>query len=158
MFCHSIALLAFTICSAATASFVKYGSKLKSSRDLQIPDLMKVVVQHDNFPTDTAWKIYDAISGDILVEKDSGAIGRNDEKTWEVPLEPGGDYCFQITDQFSDGICCSQGQGSYQLVAPNDNEFIRSDNIDGGNFGKASKELCFHVNSDGSVERGKSRK
>ena len=56
----------------------------------------------------------------------------------EIPqICAGQEYCFEITDSWGDGICCSWGDGSY-LLELDDGTAVAS----GGTFGRSEK-TCF---------------
>lgn len=95
----------------------------------------------DNYPGETAWSVKDA--GGATVESGSGYSGSGSTVTAELDLAAG-DYTFEITDSYGDGICCSYGNGSYSVTAA-DGTVVAS----GGNFA-SSESTAFCVEGGGS--------
>jgi len=72
---------------------------------------IEVELTTDNWPQETYWAILDG-NGQAVFEYNPTAVGTF---TNTVPnLCPGLEYYFLITDQYSDGICCQYGNGSYR--------------------------------------------
>lgn len=82
-------------------------------------------LQTDNYPSETYWEILDD-NGNIIFSGDSYS-SQNTLYEQMVCLSPGC-YEFIIYDGFGDGICCSYGNGFFELT---DNEDIL---IEGGQF------------------------
>jgi len=69
----------------------------------------------DNYPEETSWEIRDgstvvASGGTYGSQADGATVVEN------ITLDDGC-YDFVINDQYGDGICCSYGNGSYELAA-----------------------------------------
>merc|ERR1719469_463659 len=73
--------------------------------------LLEVVVKTDQFPTETDWQVTDA-SDAIILQADTPLNGI---ATKTVCLDSG-NYTFTITDSYGDGICCTYGDGFYNLT------------------------------------------
>ena len=83
----------------------------------------------DNYGSETTWQIKDA-NGSILLS--GGPYGDNVNGTVVTATQclPYGCYDFEINDAYGDGICCSYGNGSYNLKDASGNTLAS-----GGNFG-----------------------
>lgn len=66
----------------------------------------------DNYGYETSWQIVDAQSS---VQASGANLASNTSYSEELCLDDG-DYTLTISDSYGDGICCSYGAGSYQLV------------------------------------------
>jgi len=75
------------------------------------PDLT-VELTTDNYPGETVWAVRDS-EGDIIMELNYDTIPNESYETTQCLNE--GEYVFEITDTYGDGICCSYGDGSYTL-------------------------------------------
>jgi len=92
----------------------------------------------DNYPGETTWEIKDATSGTTKLE----GSGYSDANTLHESS-----YCsvvghyatFTITDAYGDGICCSQGSGSYSIKVDGVDELVT-----GGQF-ESSESKNFDV-------------
>eukprot|EP00475_Leptophrys_vorax_P031757 TRINITY_DN4831_c0_g1_i1.p1 TRINITY_DN4831_c0_g1~~TRINITY_DN4831_c0_g1_i1.p1 ORF type:complete len:1093 (-),score=225.69 TRINITY_DN4831_c0_g1_i1:78-3356(-) len=82
---------------------------------------------YDDYPRETSWYLYDTSGGSLTTIHDSGngAGQTSDFKSW--CLGPG-TYVFSLTDSKEDGICCTFGEGSYQLQT-NDNTLYSSNGM-----------------------------
>lgn len=66
----------------------------------------------DNYPRETTW----TLSTCDGVEVDAGSYTeRRTEHTDSICVPKNVAYRFQINDSYGDGICCSYGQGNYQI-------------------------------------------
>ena len=98
---------------------------------------VQLVLNFDLFPAETSWSIKDQ-NGDELA---SGGPYNNEPpqstKQIEVCL-PYGCFDFTIFDSHNDGMCCDDGNGSYQVVADNGEVLIS-----GGSFAsQETKSFC----------------
>lgn len=83
----------------------------------------------DDYPAETTWSIIDDQGGTVL---SGGPYDANNDKgvtKIETDCLPDGCYTFTINDSYGDGICCSYGNGSYNLEDQN-STLLAS----GGNF------------------------
>ncbi|MGJ8644525.1 MAG: hypothetical protein ACSHX9_14035 [Luteolibacter sp.] len=76
-------------------------------------DQLILTLVFDNFPEETTWEVKD--SGGSVIESGSGYAGLVGETVIETFTVPDGNHTFTINDSFGDGICCAQGNGSYEL-------------------------------------------
>jgi hypothetical protein len=76
----------------------------------------------DDYPEETGWQIYEGsnASGALIAEGgiSNGAItGYGGETSFSTTwCLPSGDYTLVMYDVYSDGICCTYGDGSYTLT------------------------------------------
>ncbi|WP_293751521.1 endonuclease [uncultured Paraglaciecola sp.] len=92
----------------------------------------------DNYGSETSWTIADSSANTLY----SGAgLANNTSYSDDVCLDDS-DYVFTINDSYGDGICCSYGSGSYNLV-------VAANSVaSGGSFG-ASESTSFTIGSGG---------
>jgi hypothetical protein len=94
-----------------------------------------VTLVTDRYPNETSWSIRTA-SGTV-VASGNGYTTRFATYNINVCLQPNTCYDFVINDSYGDGICCSQGQGSYKVV------FNGNTLISGGQFTNTeTKNFC----------------
>ncbi len=93
----------------------------------------------DNFGSDVTWSLVT----DMGTELYSGGpySNVNGGQLIEIPFcLSNGCYTFTINDLFGDGICCTNGMGSYTLIAADGSTLVESD----GNYGSQDiREICF---------------
>ena len=98
---------------------------------------VQLVLNFDLFPAETSWSIKDQ-NGDELV---SGGPYHNEppQSTKQIDIcLPYGCFDFTIFDTHNDGICCDDGNGSYQIVAA-DGDIL----VSGGIFAaQETKPFC----------------
>ncbi len=70
----------------------------------------------DNWASETTWQVTAQGSGTVLASGGPYSNGTNGQVISEPFCLPAGCYTFTIFDQWGDGICCSYGQGSLQIV------------------------------------------
>ena len=72
-------------------------------------------IMTDNYPSETSWDIMD-MNGNVVDGIPANSLtSANTLYEWLLPLAPG-DYVFTIYDAYGDGICCTFGEGYYQIV------------------------------------------
>lgn len=79
-------------------------------------DVLSVQVKTDSYPGEIFWQL--EIEGEIVEEVQVGEYTQEDfVYTHEVCISPEQDLCvnFSINDSYGDGICCSYGNGYYQV-------------------------------------------
>lgn len=81
----------------------------------------------DDYGDETSWRITDANNA-IIASGNNYANNVTFNQTIDLPAD--GCYTFTINDEFGDGICCNEGNGSYSLKTSNNTIIIQ-----GGNFG-----------------------
>lgn len=97
----------------------------------------------DNYPAETSWTLKDA-NGNTLYSG-SGYSTKGGNVTEEFILDDG-NYTFTINDSYGDGICCSYGNGSYELF---DDAGIQI--VSGGDFGSSeTTNFCISGSGGGS--------
>jgi endonuclease I len=90
----------------------------------------------DNYGSETSWTITDSSSSTL----NSGSGYSNSTSYSENVCLDDGDYVFSIDDTYGDGICCSYGAGSYNLVVAGNTV------ASGGSFG-SSESTSFTIGS-----------
>jgi len=78
-------------------------------------DIIEIIITTDRYPSETAWVLTNNCSNTEVASEDNYPFGEY-EYTTKICVPPGGEYFFRITDSFGDGICCSNGQGSYNIL------------------------------------------
>lgn len=78
--------------------------------------MLSIQVIPDNNPEQTAWKLYRDLGTNSFVEVQSAQLSANDRgvQQWQVELQPGA-YRLDVLDSNYDGLCCSNGYGSFRL-------------------------------------------
>jgi hypothetical protein len=99
-------------------------------------DLVEVTVRvkHDNYPGETGWEMLDTTTNAVLINQVQGTVTSRGQVVTKSVLVSPGEYAFHITDTFSDGVCCSYGEGLYEVLVGN--TVVAS----GGDFGAESFE------------------
>jgi len=84
----------------------------------------------DDYPSETEWELYNETTGSAVIAGGgyTNSTDANTTKTASGSLTDGHCYTFKITDSYGDGICCSWGNGSYDLTVNG------SSIVSGGNF------------------------
>jgi endonuclease I len=90
----------------------------------------------DNYGSETSWTLTDSNSSTL----NSGSGYSNTTSYSENVCLDDGDYVFTIDDAYGDGICCSYGSGSYNLVVAGNTV------ASGGSFG-SSESTSFTIGS-----------
>ncbi|MGB0427377.1 MAG: peroxiredoxin family protein [Flavobacteriales bacterium] len=82
---------------------------------------IRIELQTDNYPEETAWHLIDNTLGSYI---DSAGLGANGTivglagglHIYEFALEANHCYTFQVYDSYGDGLCCSNGEGSFKIL------------------------------------------
>lgn len=102
---------------------------------------IRLEIKFDNYAEETSWMFQNS-EGSILYS--GGDYGENDNGTTldqTFDFAPGLCYLFTISDIYGDGMCCDQGQGSYELI-PIVNGTVGNTFYSGGEFAaSASKQF-----------------
>ena len=78
-------------------------------------ELLQLSLTTDTYPAETSWTIVNECTG--LAELTSPTYeGSTTTYNDEYCLAIGMEYTFTISDSYSDGMCCSYGNGSYDLI------------------------------------------
>lgn len=95
--------------NVATASTVSAGSTSGT-----------VSMTTDRYGSETTWELYDETAGSSVATggpyNDLGSNGTTVQTPVNVTLVDGNCYRFIVYDSYGDGMCCSYGSGSYQLL------------------------------------------
>ncbi len=87
-----------------------------------------VQVISDDYGYETSWEFVDVQTGTNYFSVEANTYGNNQTNVHEFCIPQDACVIFTITDSYSDGICCSYGEGSYEISLAGD--FIAS----GGDF------------------------
>lgn len=77
--------------------------------------LYVLTINTDQYPAETTWELTDEQGGTVATGGPYSTANGTETKTFCLPIEC---YTFTIFDEYSDGICCGYGNGSYQIVDP----------------------------------------
>lgn len=129
-----------TLNNSGSVTFDKLSETNKSN--------IKIKISLDAYGSETAWTIKN--SSNVIVAQspaytDAGAGGTYPQADIDVTL-PNDCYTFTITDQYGDGMCCSYGNGSYEILA----DGISIPAMSGGSYG-SSESKDFRVNNQLSI-------
>jgi hypothetical protein len=81
-----------------------------------------IEVNTDEYPSDTDWYVRDTNGFGEVFAASSEYTEKNKKYTQEICLPMGPQaksYKFSISDKYGDGLCCSQGNGSYKAFTEN---------------------------------------
>lgn len=95
----------------------------------------------DNYGAETSWQLADSNNQQVY----AGAGYASNSSHSEQWCLSDGDYAFTISDSYSDGICCSHGNGSYRLSVNG------ADIFSGGSFTSA-KTHSFSLGTGGGSD------
>lgn len=93
----------------------------------------------DDYGDETTWILRDSNNNEVV---SGGPYADNAENIVTVAVSNNECYTFTIFDDYEDGICCSFGEGNYEIKTSN-NEII----VSGGEFG-ASESTTFGINQN----------
>ena len=122
----------------ATANGVTDETPLNDSRSLTytINDVItvattsvKITIQADDWGDEITWDLKDG-SGTIIAE--GGPYDDNELVEQTIAVIPDECYSFTIHDEYSDGICCEEGQGFYNLKSDNNTIIGQGGDYDAG--------------------------
>jgi len=86
---------------------------ITTSKDITIE------IKTDLYPAETNWSLVDA-NGNIVSEGKGIDYQPNELVSIDLKLDNSMCYTFMINDKYGDGICCSYGNGYYQITAGED--------------------------------------
>ncbi|MEJ2045534.1 MAG: endonuclease [Reinekea sp.] len=101
-----------------------------------------LTIQTDDYGSETSWEV---VQGNTQIDSGSG-YSSNQSYSIDLCLN-NGNYTFTIYDSYDDGICCSYGNGNYNLTSGG--QTLAS----GGNF-RSSESTSFSLNGGGSSDGG----
>jgi len=97
------------------------------------PIQVQVDVLTDKWPGETSWTLTNTVTGDEVWTVERGRYSdQYTQYTDTKSFEPG-EYTFEIRDAWGDGICCSEGEGQYEVMY--DGEVVAS----GGEFERSTR-------------------
>jgi hypothetical protein len=103
-------------------------------REMQnsVPGINEVVIEvtYDDFPQETGWTLRDS-AGTLISSQPTGSFPTAGGFVSRTEFVAGGEYTFEMTDTFGDGICCSFGIGEFKITV-NGESIAAGDN---GDFG-----------------------
>ena len=77
---------------------------------------LNIQIVTDNFPGETSWEIVNKATSQVVVSKAQGSYTEGGKTYSESFCATSGiTYIFRMKDKYGDGICCSEGNGSYSL-------------------------------------------
>jgi hypothetical protein len=99
----------------------------------------------DNFPGETSWEVRE--QGTEILMASGSDYGR---QHWDYEhvscFESNGPFEFIIKDKYGDGICCSQGTGSYRI-------FFNGDLVvENGQYGKGETIILFDISDTDQLQ------
>ncbi|MEE9554062.1 MAG: IPTL-CTERM sorting domain-containing protein [candidate division Zixibacteria bacterium] len=106
-------------------------------------DSITVVIMTDDYPTETSWEIVQQGFG--VVGTGEGYYAGNNLFVESICVNPNACYDFTIFDEFNDGICCSYGNGYYEVYY--NNQLVGS----GGEFGSFETVADIGPGCDASI-------
>lgn len=95
----------------------------------------KVDILTDAYPEDTSWTLRDTCEGGGEIASGGGYTVAGQLYSKEFSVSRNSAFEFNIKDSHGDGICCSVGDGSYEMYM--DGTLVAS----GGNFGTSEKKI-----------------
>lgn len=105
--------------------------------------LYTLTINTDQYPDETTWELKDDQGATIATGGPYSTANGTETKTFCLPIKC---YIFTIFDEYSDGICCGYGNGSYTITDPWGGVVAS-----GGEFG-ASEATNFCANSIDDLE------
>lgn len=102
---------------------------------------IKIIITTDNYGYETSWELRDSQS--VIVKQVPSQTYASNKKYRMVVCLPRETYTLTVGDIWGDGICCGQGQGSFQVLQKNDGAWENIVSI--GEFKKESV-LSFSLN------------
>ncbi len=103
---------------------------------------VKIRLQFDRYPGDIYWEL---VNEEAIVLASGGGYG-GELANQLIEIEecvPSGCVEFRIEDRFSDGLCCANGQGYYEVLN-DDEQVVRR----GTQFSMETTTICQNVDSD----------
>jgi len=81
---------------------------------------VRIDIQFDSYPEETGWRIRDADMNEIMKISPGTYTEANAKVEEVIQLESGRSYLFTMLDNFGDGMCCNNGDGSYRVYVEDD--------------------------------------
>ena len=103
-------------------------------------DIITLVINADNYSQETSWKLLDD-SNEII---STGSLDYNIEVyTEDICVDYSSCFSLYVYDSFGDGICCSYGEGNFQVLDASGNTILVND----GDFDNFAEETFCLDNS-----------
>lgn len=74
-----------------------------------------IEVSYDGFPVETGWILWDS-AGTLIAGRATGTFSTEGGKVSKTALVAAGEYTFEITDSYGDGMCCEYGRGEFKIT------------------------------------------
>ena len=102
-------------------------------------DIVTLIINADDYPSETSWEIYDEGTNQIVA---SGSLESGDEElVEEICLNYNSCFSLYVYDSYGDGICCSYGEGNFQILGTLGNTVV----YNSGEFDyKAQEAFCLN--------------
>lgn len=97
-------------------------------------DIVTLIINTDNFPSETSWEVIDGANQIIA---SGGVLGAGEAFTQDICLDYNACFTLNVYDSFGDGICCSYGEGNFMVVNSSGETIASND----GDFGSEAQEL-----------------
>lgn len=104
---------------------------------------IKIEIQNDYYPGDIYWTLKNA-NGTVVAFGDGDDYNIEEFVSIDLTLDSLSCYTFTIIDEYGDGICCSHGDGYYQIIAG-------QDTLAFNNTFSTHKMHSFYVDSEVSI-------
>ena len=120
----------------------------ETTNEGQGTDYVVTLVQ-DQYGSETTWVITDEADNVISYGGPYSNLSGSGTQTHihNVTLDTSGCYKFYVLDSYGDGMCCSFGNGSYQMAQADGTIVLQGD----GNFGSQVKQY-FSIDATNSIE------
>jgi hypothetical protein len=94
-----------------------------------------IEVTYDRFPEETGWSLMNS-AGTLIVSQPTGSFLTVDGFVSRTSFVAGGEYIFEMTDTFEDGICCGFSKGEFKITVNGETVAIGGN----GDFGDVVRE------------------
>ena len=85
-------------------------------------DIVTLVINADNYPQETSWKLYDEGANQIV---NTGSLQNGmDYYSEDICLDYSSCFTLYVYDSYGDGICCSFGEGNFSILDSNGNVIL----------------------------------
>jgi hypothetical protein len=98
-------------------------------------DIITLLINADNYPQETSWKLYDNQTSEII---NTGSLSSGTD-TYSEDICVNYESCFtlDVFDSYGDGICCGYGEGNFQVLDSSGNIIVSND----GEFDNFAQEV-----------------
>ena len=100
-------------------------------------DIVTLIINADDYPSETSWEIYDEGANQIVA---SGSLDSGDQElVEEICLNYNSCFSLYVYDSYGDGICCGYGEGDFLILDASGNTVV----YNSGEFDyKAQEAFC----------------